>query len=84
MDNMGLLNKNIGSEELLIDICNIKKKYIKKGHLINKFIEKFPKVKLHTIIEIHKYYNCNYVDNNNNKKEIINEEQIINDYLMNY
>ena len=31
----------------------------KKELLINNFIEKFPKVKLQTIIEINKYYNIN-------------------------
>lgn len=52
----------------------------KKELLINKFIEKFPKVKLETIIEINKYYNTN-------KKNIILEDtkidKIMYEYLMN-
>ena len=34
-----------------------------KEILINKFIEKFPKVKLHTIIRVNKYLNDNIFEN---------------------
>jgi len=47
--------------------------------LINKLIEKCPKVNLHTIIEFNKFYNKNY---SKNEKEIININNIINNYLM--
>jgi hypothetical protein len=36
-----------------------------KEILINKFIEKFPKVKLHTIIRVNKYLNDNMFENSN-------------------
>ena len=45
-------------------VINLKKKIDQREFLINKFIEKFPKVKLQTIIEINKYYNnIDIIDN---------------------
>lgn len=41
-----------------ISYFNTKQKEI----LINKFIEKFPKVKLHTIVRVNKYLNDNIID----------------------
>lgn len=32
-------------------------KYISREIFINKFIEKFPKANLHTLVQINKYYN---------------------------
>ncbi len=84
MDNMGLLNKHNGSKELSVNLLLKRKKYNNRELLINKFIEKFPKVKLHTIVEINKYYNCHYDNTDNDKKEFVNEKEIINDYIMNY
>ena len=69
---------NIGKENLP-NTCN--KKNIKRELLINSFIKKFPKVKLHTIIEVNKYYTIHY-DMDNSENNILNENKIINDYLM--
>ena len=63
---------------------NINKKDINqlqnhKQLLMNKFIKKFPKVKLETILDINKYLNENnlyLIDNNNNNINII-----INNYI---
>ena len=59
----------------------------KRELLINKFIEKFPKVKLQTIIEINKYYNQNYdtnTDSDTNTNKVSNINDIIYDYLLDY
>lgn len=80
MDINMSINNNSGKEV----IANIHyKKNKKRELLINSFIKKFPKVKLHTIIEVNKYYTNHYEINNCDKK-ISNENEIINDYLMNY
>jgi hypothetical protein len=79
-NNHGLKNsQNISSRDILINTYNKKNK--KREILINSFIKKFPKVKLHTIIEVNKYYTDNY-DQYNNEIKIPNENKIINDYLM--
>ena len=72
-------------------LCDIlKNTYHKKSNksnkreiLINEFIKKFPKVKLHTIIEVNKYYTSHYnmndididIDIDNNKIIILNENK---------
>ena len=57
---MGLIKNNKENEiSVYLDIIQLKNNN-RKEILINKFIEKFPKVKLHTIIKVHKYYNENY------------------------
>jgi len=45
--------------KLILDLSteNYENEFENRGILINKFIEKFPKVKLETIIGINKYYN---------------------------
>jgi hypothetical protein len=48
----------------------------KRKNLINKFIKKFPKIKLHSIIQINKYYN---------NIEFNDDDNIIsNNYIYNY
>jgi hypothetical protein len=63
----------------------LKKIYYKKNNkrelLINEFIKKFPKVKLHTIIEVNKYY-TNHYDIYGGEIKIPNENVIVNDYLI--
>jgi hypothetical protein len=83
--NMGItnhysknLNNNTG-KDFATNICNKKNK--KREILINSFIKKFPKVKLDIIIGVNKYYKENY-EIGCNEKKVINENQIINDYLM--
>lgn len=66
-------------KDLSTNISNKKNK--KREILINSFIKKFPKVKLDTIISVNKYYTENY-EIVYNEKKVINENQIINDYLM--
>ena len=84
--NMGINNnvfKNSNNncvKDLPINIYNKKNK--KREILINSFIKKFPKVKLDTIISVNKYYKENY-EMEYYEKKVINENQIINDYLMN-
>ena len=53
MENMKI-NKIIKNAQTY---SQYQEKKINKEKLINKFIEKFPKVKLETIIQINKYYN---------------------------
>lgn len=80
------LNNNLSKKNLVkdnsLDILE-KKKNKKRELLINSFIKKFPKVKLHTIIEINKYYNKIYEKNDEFDKKNFNENQIINNYLIN-
>lgn len=87
--DMGINSNNLQkshnnlTKDLLINLNN--KKNIKRELLINEFIKKFPKVKLHTIIEVNKYYNCHYdKDNEDYDIENDNEIEIINNYIMNY
>jgi len=82
--NNNLLNKNLVKDNSL-DILDKKKnkKNKKRELLINSFIKKFPKVKLHTIIEINKYYNENYEKNDESDEINLSENQIINNYLIN-
>jgi hypothetical protein len=70
---------NNSGKDILTNIYVKKNK--KRELLINSFIKKFPKVKLHTIIEVNKYYTDHY-EIDNDKKKISNENEIINDYLM--
>jgi hypothetical protein len=88
--NMGLSNNhnlkktsNNSKNDVMININTHThtNKNNKREILINTFIKKFPKVKLHTIIEVNKYYTDNY-DQDNNQIKIPNENKIINDYLM--
>lgn len=70
---------NITVKDFSENICVKKNK--KREILINSFIKKFPKVKLDTIISVNKYYKDNY-EIGCYEKKVINENQIINDYLM--
>ena len=47
-------------EEMNLKKSNLSIK--KRETIINKFIEKFPKTKLHTIIQINKHYNINNIE----------------------
>lgn len=49
-------------------------KRISKEKIINKFIEKFPKVKLETVIKINKY--CDQIDLNIYNEQVEHVEQI--------
>ena len=81
INNYSFKNLNNNSvKDFSINICDKKNK--KREILINCFIKKFPKVKLDTIISVNKYYKENYEIESYDKK-VINEEQIINNYLMN-
>lgn len=53
-----------------VEIDIRKKSHCDKGKLINKFIEKFPKVKLHTIIHLTKQYNKIEINENMINKPI--------------
>jgi hypothetical protein len=78
-DNDGLNNSHTDSKkDISINIYNKKNK--KREIIINSFIKKFPKVKLHTIIKISKYYTDNY-DQYDNELKILNNNKIINEYL---
>lgn len=55
MDEMGIQNLSETSKfelELELEV-----KSISREIFINKFIEKFPKANLHTLVQINKYYN---------------------------
>ena len=57
---MSLIKKDIypnKDKELMVCLNLVQQTDNKREILINKFIEKFPKVKLHTIIKVNKYYN---------------------------
>lgn len=71
-------NNNSGND-ITVNVSYKKNK--KRELLINSFIKKFPKVKLHTIVKVNKYYTNNYELENNEKKNL-NENEIINNYLM--
>lgn len=51
MDEMGI-KKLSETTNFELDV-----KYISREIFINKFIEKFPKANLHTLVQINKYYN---------------------------
>lgn len=61
MEKMGLKNFNKNSE------LNPTTNNISREIFINKFIEKFPKTKLYTLVKVNKYYNkkitCESYDN---------------------
>jgi hypothetical protein len=69
--NMGLKKTHVDSAQL-----NKSVKKINKEKIINKFIEKFPKVKLETIIKINKHCDEIILDLNNEKDERMQIEQI--------
>lgn len=56
MDEMGIKKMN---ETLKFEL---EVKYISREIFINKFIEKFPKANLHTLVQINKYYNKKNID----------------------
>lgn len=63
--NMGInLRTNLGTKQDNEIELNIKQREI----MINKFIEKFPKVKLHTVIGVNKYLNNNQMENSHKIK----------------
>jgi hypothetical protein len=64
--------------EVLLERNTAFKNKYEREILINKYIEKFPKVKLDAIININKYYNNNDLD----KKKDINK--IIFEYVNSY
>lgn len=51
MDEMGIKNLSKTSK------FELEVKTISREIFINKFIEKFPKANLHTLVQINKYYN---------------------------
>jgi hypothetical protein len=79
MEEMVLINLNIGK---INKNLNIKKREI----IINKFIEKFPKTKLHNIIQINKHYaNKNFdkkIELDENSNDIKLDNSIYNYFLM--
>jgi len=78
--NIGPINNDVYfDKEQLVNLNFVQQKNNKREILINKLIEKFPKVKLHTIIEFNKYYNQNYQIEK--KNQISNTNDIINNYL---
>lgn len=73
MEEMGL--KNISKD--------LKNSDIKKRELIiNKFIEKFPKAKLHTLTQVNKYYNKKNIEFFINSDEIIDNNSIYNSLMI--
>lgn len=73
MEEMGL--KNISKD--------LKNSDIKKRELIiNKFIEKFPKAKLHTLTQVNKYYNKKNIELFLNSDEIIDNNSIYNSLMI--
>ena len=78
-NSQGLKNSHNNSGKDILTNIFVKKN--KRELLINSFIKKFPKVKLHTIIEVNKYYTDHY-EIDNDKKKNSNENEMINDYLM--
>jgi hypothetical protein len=73
MEEMGL--KNIST--------HLKNTDIKKRELIiNKFIEKFPKAKLHTLTQVNKYYNKKNIELDENQDVIIGNNLIYNSLLV--
>lgn len=69
---MGL--KNIDNEFKNTDV----KKKLRINKFIEKFIEKFPKAKLHTITQINKYCNDKTIVLDENTDEIITNNMIYN------
>ena len=65
--------------ELMVSLNRTVEMNTKRQLLINKLIEKLPKVKLETIMDINKYYNNNNKYNNLYEKKDIND--IIEEYL---
>jgi hypothetical protein len=69
---MDLIEKNILNNDSIMYLCTLDINHnIGKEYFINKYLEKFPKAKLHTIIKINKHYDYywnirkNIVLNNN-------------------
>jgi len=62
---------------------DLKNSDIKKKELIfNKFIEKFPKAKLHTLTQVNKYYNKKNIDFFSNSDEMIDNNSIYNSLML--
>lgn len=67
--------------EMVSNSKNLKEQ--KRQIFINKFIEKFPKAKLHTITDINKYYN-NIKKSNIELKEVISFDDNIDNMILEY
>jgi len=64
-------SKNLSLKNTTI---NIKKREI----IINKFIEKFPKIKLYTLIQVNKLYNKKNFELDENFTNVILDNKILN------
>ncbi len=69
MEKMGFKNSNLKNINL-----NIKKREI----IINKFIEKFPKTKLYTLVLVNKHYNKTNIELDENFNNFILDNLINN------
>lgn len=86
MEEMGIKKFNETSDlelELELEkIEKIEKIYISREMFINKFIEKFPKANLHTLVQINKYYNKKNNNRDTNKLDNNISTNFIHDYLL--
>lgn len=65
------------------EVKNLKNTDIKKRELIiNKFIEKFPKAKLHTLTQVIKYYNKKNIELDEDFDNIISNSLIYDSLLI--
>jgi hypothetical protein len=71
MEEMSFKNSNLKNINL-----NIKKREI----IINKFIEKFPKTKLHTLIQVNRHCNKKNIELDENFNNVILSNLINNNF----
>lgn len=83
MKEMGIKKFNELSN---LELEKIDKIYVSRETFINKFIEKFPKANLHTLIQINKQYNKKNINNkkNTNKNAINEDNNFSNNFMHDY
>lgn len=70
MEKMGFKNLNTNFEFEVETKLNLKS--VNRQIFINKFIEKFPRAKLHNLTQVNKYYNKKICLNEINSNQLIN------------